>query len=132
MRARSQRRLLGPVLPGLLLFRFDAPLFFANADHFERRVQQVIDEAPDRVHRVIIAAEPITDIDTSAAAMLESLIGNLEGRGIELVFAELKGPVKDHLVQYGIYERLGTDCFPPTLNSAVKSYAAERDLDWTD
>jgi high affinity sulfate transporter 1 len=119
-------------VPGLVLFRFDAPLFFANSDHFERRVQQTIRQADAPVRRVVIAAEPMTDVDTSAAAMLEALNTGLRERGIELAFAELKGPVKDRLQLYGIYEQIGERHFHPTIGSAVKSFLVDHNVDWAN
>jgi high affinity sulfate transporter 1 len=119
-------------VPGLVLFRFDAPLFFANADHFARRVHEILDEADDPIDRIVVAAEPITDIDTSAAAMLESLLDDLEQRGVQLVFAEIKGPVKDRLRQYGLYDRLGEHGFPSTIGRAVKAHVTDHDVDWTN
>ncbi len=117
-------------VPGLVLFRFDAPLFFANADHFERRVHRIIAEARTPVRCLVIAAEPITDIDTSAAAMLETLIAHLEENDVELAFAELKGPVKDRLRHYGLYDRIGDDRFHATTGTAVRSYIATYEVDW--
>jgi high affinity sulfate transporter 1 len=119
-------------VPGLVLFRFDAPLFFANSDHFERRVRAAIDDSPGRVRRLVIAAEPITDIDTSAAAMLEILLEDLQRKQIELDFAELKGPVKDRLIQYGLYEQIGSSHFHPTIGAAVKSYIRAHEVDWSN
>jgi high affinity sulfate transporter 1 len=119
-------------VPGLLLFRFDAPLFFANSDHFERRIQRIISEADEPVRCIVIAAEPITDVDTSAAAMLEALVEGLRSRGIELAFAELKGPVKDRLREYGLYEQIGERHFHSTVGAAVKSFVATHEVDWTN
>ncbi len=119
-------------IPGLVLFRFDAPLFFANADHFERRVRAVLDEAEEPVRRIVIAAEPITDIDTSAAAMLENLIEDLRRRKVEVGFAELKGPVKDRLRDYDLYDLIGDDRFYSTLGSATTRYVKDHAVDWVD
>ncbi len=119
-------------IPGLVLFRFDAPLFFANADHFERRVNAVLAEAPDHVRRIVVAAEPMTDIDTSAAAMLERLVEDLDRRGIELGFAELKGPVKDRLRVYGLYDRVGGHRFYSTIGSATTHYVHDHKVEWQD
>lgn len=119
-------------VPGLVIFRFDAPLFFANADHFERRLREVIRGAPGPVRRVVITAEPITDVDTSAAVMLEALIAELADHGIELTFAELKGPVKDRLIRYGLYGMVGEERFYPTIGSAVRAYVAEHDVEWVN
>lgn len=119
-------------IPGLVLFRFDAPLFFANSDHFERRVNEVLHDTPERVRRLVIAAEPMTDIDTSGAAMLERLVDDLDQRGIELGFAELKGPVKDRLRDYGLYERIGFKRFYSTIGSATTHYARDHKVEWVD
>ena len=88
-------------VPGLLLYRFDAPLFFANADVFRDRVRERIDAAEAPVRWVIVAAEPITDVDTTAAAVLDALEAELADRGITLAFAELKDPVRERLRRYG-------------------------------
>lgn len=119
-------------IPGLLLFRYDAPLFFANADHFTRRIQQLMAEAPHPVHAVIVAAEPITDVDTTAATELDELITDLEARGIALYLAELKGPVKDRLATYGILDRIGEDRLFPTLGTAIDAYVEESGVEWID
>ncbi len=75
----------------------------------------------------------MTDIDTTAADMLDELISELARLGVELHFAELKGHVKDRLQAYGIYQRLGADHFHPTIGTAVKDYVASHpDVDWRD
>ncbi|NIW24699.1 MAG: STAS domain-containing protein, partial [Gammaproteobacteria bacterium] len=79
-------------IEGLVIYRFDSPLFFANAEHFERRVAGAIRHAPWPVRWVVIAAEPMTDIDTTAAETLVEILDEFERRGIRLVFAEMKGP----------------------------------------
>ena len=113
------------LVPNLLLFRFDAPLFFANAAFFEEQLGEAIDATPGGVRRVVIAAEPISDIDSTGAEMLQILLDDLDARGIEFAFAELKGPVKDRLRSYGLYDRIGDEFFYPTLGAAVLSYADE-------
>ena len=120
------------LVPGLVLFRFDAPLFFANSDHFERRIHALLSEADGSMRRLVIAAEPVTDIDTSAAAMLELLLRDLERAGVELAFAELKGPVKDRLRNYGLFDRIGADRFHSTIGSAVRSYRDDHEVEWTN
>jgi MFS superfamily sulfate permease-like transporter len=112
-------------VPNLLLFRFDAPLFFANAAFFEEQLGEAIDATPGGVRRVVIAAEPISDIDSTGGEMLQILLDDLDARGIEFAFAELKGPVKDRLRSYGLYDRIGNEFFYPTLGAAVLSYADE-------
>ena len=120
------------LIPGLVLFRWDAPLFFANAGMFRRRLLDVLAETPPPVKQVIIAAEPITDIDTTASDILCQLADELQARGIGLAFAELKGPVKDHLKRYGVFARFGTAAFHPTLGRAVSRYLDEHDVAWQD
>lgn len=112
-------------VPGLLLFRFDSPLFFANAPYFEERLLEAIDAEPGVVRRVIVSAEPITDIDSTGAETLTIVLDELDSRGIAFAFAELKGPVKDRLMAYGLYNRIGEDSFYPTLGRAVLTYANE-------
>jgi len=121
------------LVPGLILYRWDAPLFFANADLFRERSLAVVDETPPPVRWLAVTSEPMTDIDTTAADMLDELITELARRGIELHFAELKGHVKDRLRVYGVFDRLGADHFHPTIGSTVKAYLARHpDVTWLD
>jgi MFS superfamily sulfate permease-like transporter len=121
------------LVPGLVLYRWDAPLFFANADLFRERALEVVDEAPSPVRWLAVAAEPMTDVDTTAADTLDELITALARRSVEFHFAELKGTVKDRLRTYGIFDRLGADRFHPTIGSAVRAYLARHpDVVWVD
>ena len=119
-------------VPGLLLFRWDAPLFFANADVFEERVRKAILQAPAPVRRLMVTAEPMTDVDTSAAEMLERLHAELSAEGIELSFAEMKHPVLDRLEAYGLLDVFGRDHFHPTIGAAVRDYVTDTGVDWVD
>jgi high affinity sulfate transporter 1 len=119
-------------VPGLLLYRFDAPLFFANADVLRARLRERIDEAPQPIRWVVIAAEPITDVDTTAASMLDDLVEELEGRGITLALAELKDPVRERLRRYGALERLPDEHIYPTVGTAVSGYLRETGQTWHD
>jgi high affinity sulfate transporter 1 len=112
-------------LPGLMIFRFDAPIFFANAEHFSRSVKRHIAERGEPVRRVIVAGEPITDIDSTGAESLLDLLDDLAARGVTLSFAEVKGPVKDRLRRYGVYERIGSENFFSTIGHAVHEYRQE-------
>ena len=121
------------LVPGLVLYRWDAPLFFANADLFREHVLEIVDHAPPPVRWLAVTSEPMTDIDTTAADMLDELITELARRGVELHFADMKGHVKDRLRTYGLYDRLGAECFHPTVGSVVKAYLARhRDVEWRD
>lgn len=119
-------------IPGLVLYRFDAPLFFANADRFAGRVLDAIGDRAEPTLWVIIAAEPLTDIDTTAAETLSELLDDVHARGVDVAFAELKGPVKDRLRDYGLYDKIGDARFFPTLGTAINAYLAETGTKWTD
>jgi high affinity sulfate transporter 1 len=122
----------GRRIPGLVIVRFDAPLFFANAELFAGFVRHAIDDAAPPVRWVAIAAEPITDVDTTAAEVLERLDAELTADGIRLVFAEMKGPVKDRLARYGLTSRFGPDAFYPTIGTMVDDYVTRTGTPWTD
>ncbi len=119
-------------VPGLLLYRWDAPLFFANADLFRIRARAVVRGVEPPVRWLVVSAEPVTDVDTTAADALDELITDLARAGIELHFAEMKGDVKDRLKVYGVYQRLGDACFHPTVGTAVKAYLAGHAVAWLD
>jgi high affinity sulfate transporter 1 len=122
----------GKRIPGLVLFRWDAPLFFANADIFHEHVLQAIATAPTPVKWVVVAAEPVTDIDITAADMLSELDEELQHAGIELAFAEMKGPAKDRLKQYGLFAKLGDELFFRTIGQAVDGYLKAHPVEWLD
>jgi high affinity sulfate transporter 1 len=119
-------------VPGLVLFRWDAPLFFANAAIFQERVLQAVAAAPTPTRWVVVAAEPVTDVDTTAADSLAELNAELQRAGIELRFAEMKGPVKDRLRRYGLFDTIGTESFFPTIGRAVARYRETYEVDWVD
>ncbi|MDN0073666.1 sulfate permease [Crenobacter sp. SG2303] len=112
-------------IPGLLLFRWDAPLFFANAELFQERLLEVIEESPTPVRRVVVAAEPVTSVDVTSADMLRELSRTLSDRGIALHFAEMKDPVRDKLKRFDLMELIGSDSFHPTVGSAIDDYLSE-------
>ena len=128
----QERHPEGRSIPGLVIYRFDAPLFFANAPFFRREVRNHIAAAEEAVAWVVVAAEPVTDVDTTAADMLGELLDELESSGISLAFAEMKGPVKDRLRDYGLYERVGDERFFPTIGTAVDGYLAASGTPWVD
>ena len=119
-------------IPGLVLFRWDAPLFFANAAVFHDHVLAAVADAPTRTRWVVVAAEPVTDVDLTAADVLTDLDEDLRREGIELCFAEMKGPVKDRLKRYGLFSQIGTESFFPTLGQAVDRYLEVNGVSWVD
>jgi len=110
------------LVPGLVLFRWDAPLFFANAELFSQRVHDAIAQSLTPVRRVVVAAEPITSVDVTSADALADLDEALKSDGIELCFAEIKDPVKDKLKRFGLFARFGDRRFFPTKESAVNDW----------
>jgi MFS superfamily sulfate permease-like transporter len=119
-------------VPGLVLFRWDAPLFFANAELFRERVLAAIATSPTAVARLVVAAEPVTSVDVTAADMLADLDDTLREAGVELHFAELKDPVKDKLKRFGLFGRFGDEAFSPTLGAAVSRYLSRHGVQWED
>jgi len=118
------------LVPGLVIFRWDAPLFFANAELFLGRVLQAVAASPTRVRRVIVTAEPITSVDVTSADMLLDLSSKLHESGVELRFAEMKSRVMDKFARFELLPVLGEPLFYPTLGAAVDAYLADHHLDW--
>ena len=109
------------LIPGLLLFRWDAPLFFANAELFEEKILAAVEASPTGVRRVVVAAAPVTSVDVTAADALAELDDKLVATGIKLCFAELKDPVKDKLRRF-------RDC---TSGSATATSSPPSSQRWT-
>jgi high affinity sulfate transporter 1 len=118
------------LIPGLVLFRWDAPLFFANAELFHQRVLEAVASSPKPVKRIIVAAEPVTSIDVTSADMLVELEQSLRASGIELRFAEMKDPVKDKLKRFEVLECFSAANFYPTVGAAIDAYLEEHAVDW--
>ena len=119
-------------IPGLVLFRWDAPLFFANAELFKDRIFEAVATSPTAVKWVVVAAEPVTSIDVTASDSLAELIEALRTKGITFCFAEFKDPVKDKLKRFGLFAELGEAAFFPTVGTAVKRYLEMHRVEWVD
>lgn len=119
-------------IPGLVIFRWDAPLFFANVETFCEHVMQAVVTATTVTNWVLVAAEPVTDIDLTAADAIAELDKTLCQAGIELCFAEMKGPTKDRLKRYGLFNTLGKENFFPTIGQAVDAYLEINQVEWKD
>jgi MFS superfamily sulfate permease-like transporter len=112
-----------------VIFRFDAPLFFANARTFREQIRALAaSEPPPRW--IVIASEPITDVDTTAADMLRDLDEAMNARGISLVFAEMKDPVRRKIERYALTETIDPEHFFPTLKAAIKAFRRETGAGW--
>lgn len=127
-----QRHPEGRQVPGLVLFRWDAQLFFANAEIFRQQAVLAVDNAPAPVRRLVVVSDAITDIDITAADALANLHDELQKRGVELRIAGMKGPVKDRLRHYGTLDTIGTDIFSATAGFAVNQYRQTYQVEWKD
>ena len=110
------------LIPGLVLFRWAAPLFFANAEWFHERALDAMAASPTPVRWLVVTAEPVTSVDVTAADIVAKLDETLQAAGIELCFAEMKDPVQDKLKRFGLFTRLGAEVFFPTIGEAVNTY----------
>ena len=117
-------------LPGLVIYRFDGPLFFANATTFRDEIRRLANAEPKPTW-ILIAAEPVTDVDTTASDVLEDLDEALNARGISLVFAELKDPVRAKIERYGLTRTIDPHHFYPTIGAAVAAFRDETGAHWT-
>jgi len=106
------------------MFRFDAPLFFANATAFRDTVRALAASDP-RPKWIVVASEPITDVDTTAADMLEELDEEINANGVSLVFAEMKGPVRRKIERYELTRTIDPNHFFPSLEAAVDAFLRE-------
>ena len=113
-------------LPGLVLFRWDAPLFFANAELFKDSALDAVATAPTPVEWLVVAAEPVTSVDVTAADALSELNETLRHAQTKLCFAGLKDPVKDKLKRFGLFDQIGEESFFATIGEAVDEYEAGR------
>jgi high affinity sulfate transporter 1 len=120
------------LIPGLVLFRWDAPLFFANAELFHQRTLDAVAKSATPVRWLVVAAEPVTSVDVTAADVVSELDDTLHAAGIELCFAEMKDPVKDKLKRFGLFARLGDQMFFATIDEAVSAYRGSHALDESD
>jgi len=114
-------------IPGLLMLRWDAPLFFANANIFRKRIRDLIAQSDPKPLYILITAEPVTDIDVTAAEVLIDLDLELNEQGIHLAFAELQDSVKDKIVTYGLLDTIDSRHFFPTVKSAVKAFKKKKE-----
>jgi high affinity sulfate transporter 1 len=118
------------LLPGLVLYRFDAPLFFANANTFRDEIRALALSDPEP-RWIVVAAEPITDVDTTAADVLFELDHFLDERGQALVFAELKDPVRRKIDRYGLTREIEPRHIFPTVEDAADAWIAESGASWS-
>jgi MFS superfamily sulfate permease-like transporter len=115
-------------VPGLIIYRFDAPLFFANSNHFRERVKEVVESSAEPVEWVVIDAEQIFYVDSTGSAAFAALLDELEPKGITVAFARLKGPTRATFVRSDIADREAELPSFPTVGEAVSAFEARREL----
>lgn len=111
--------------PGVVVFRWEAPLFFANAGIFRQQVRKIVRE--QQPQWVVLQCEAMTDIDVTAAEMLEQLDTELNEQGIHLAFVELRSRLHDLVRRYGLFATLDRDHFYDSIDQALAAIAAETD-----
>jgi MFS superfamily sulfate permease-like transporter len=119
-------------IPGLLVFRYDAPLFFANANNFKTRVLDAVDQAPEPVEWLVLNAEAIVDVDLTAADALLELHDEIEGRGITFAMARVKQDLRDQLERIGLLTHMGVEHLYPTLPVALEAFRHRTERDKPD
>jgi high affinity sulfate transporter 1 len=104
-------------LPGIVVYRWEAPLFFANAAAFRGEIRRAVAER--RASWVVVQCEAMIDVDVSAAKMLEQLDRELNASGVHMAFVEMRSRLQDLVSRYGLFETLDRDRFYPTLETAI-------------
>jgi SulP family sulfate permease len=123
-------------LPGLIIYRVDAPLFFANARFLREQVHKLIDAAETPVRMVVLDCGAMFDLDITAAETLEELDREFDERAITLALAEPHAPMRRVLRRTGLLQKLGQENIFSTVGEAIRAYVdrAEtdlgRDIDW--
>jgi MFS superfamily sulfate permease-like transporter len=111
-------------VPGVLVYRWEAPLFFANAGSFRRQIRRLVRERqPDWV---VVQCEAITDIDVTGAGIIDQLDVELNADGIHMAFVEMRDRLQDLVRRYGLLETLDSAHFYPTIDRAIVAIRGER------
>jgi len=119
--------LVAKEVPNVVIYRWEAPLFFANAGMFRQQVRALVRERKPRW--VILQCEAITDIDVTAASVLEQLDLELNERGVNIAFVELRSRLKDLVYDYGLFATLDADHFYGTIEEALADIDATSEAD---
>jgi len=113
-------------VPGLVVYRYDAPLFFANAENFRQRALAAVDDNRDPVNWFVLNAESNVEVDLTALDILDQLRAELKSRGIEFAMARVKQDLRDALEAAGLIDKIGEDRIFMTLPTAVEGYRNRR------
>ena len=113
-------------VPGLIAYRFYAPLVFANADHFMQRIRGLVAGCPNPVRCVLVDVQAVTEVDVTAAEMLLRLGAELDAQGIHLKFARANRPLREQIVRLGLGEHLDESTVFPSVHAAIEAFLRER------
>lgn len=113
-------------VPGLIAYRFYAPLVFANADHFMQRIRGLVAGCPNPVRCVLVDVQAVTEVDVTAAEMLVRLGAELDAQGIHLKFARANRPLREQIVRLGLGEHLDESTVFPSVHAAIEAFLRER------
>lgn len=114
-------------VPGLLVYRYDSPLFFANAEDFHRRLLDAFRTTDPQPRWVVLNVEAVIEIDATAAEVLERLHTQLSAQGVVLALARVKHNLRRDLDAAGLTARIGAEHFFPTLPTAVDAFRGDQD-----
>jgi MFS superfamily sulfate permease-like transporter len=115
------------ILPGLLIFRFDAPIIFANANYFTNEVRRLIGESKIPVRTILLPSHQINQLDSSGANQLDRLQAELGAEGIRLSFAEAKNALRETMRHTGLEEKIGVENFYESIEDGVKAFLQRSD-----
>lgn len=113
-------------VPGLIAYRFYAPLFFANSGHFVQRVRELIQSSPHPVRWFLLDVQAVWEIDVTAAEALVRLVRELREQGIALRIARANRPLRDKLARVGLADLLGPEGYFPSVHAGVAAFLRER------
>ena len=117
-----RRRPEAKTIPGLLIFRLDGDLFFANAEHCAEQIKRSIQEAAEPVREVLMDCEAIDLVDTTAAEVLVKLRAELAGGNIRLCLARVRDSVREMLQRMGVEAAIGADHFYDSITQGVQAF----------
>ena len=120
----ARRMPAGAQAPGILVYRWEAPLFFANARIFRQQIRKlVVQQTPQWI---VLQCEAVTDIDVTAAATLKDLAAELEAKGVHFAFVGMRDRLKSLLLDYGLFETLDSERFYPSVKRALAAMERSR------
>jgi MFS superfamily sulfate permease-like transporter len=108
--------------PGLLIFRFEAPLIFPNANYFVDQVKRRLEEATEPVHEVLVDCEAMNLLDTTGAPALIELVEELRDKGVGVSLARVRDPIRERMRLTGVEKTLGEDRIYDTITEGVKGF----------